>query len=329
MKSLNYYVYSKGVLGVKTNVSDFKWIYGSVAPSVSPSEYDCCAVRLDITVKPEKELPVVNDCDARFQSYFWNNRTKTLSCRRALLGKIHIGYDITVNDNGAVVTMGKNYYKLVKKRVMNLHDAYYLLSDLANLLLLRKGYLTLYSSAVHSLTLGEGIVFFAPPSTGKTVTAMSLCEMDEYTLIGEDISIFMGGQLFACPYTSSYRGKPSLLDNSGALGRVRKTDVGDICECSELKNVFVLANGNGEYTSDKHEVYRRAAILNGYLFNYLSSPIVKLLGYFDPEFSIEWETEAQKILKKLVDESKCHVIYSSDAFAFANIVHGIVTGENK
>lgn len=329
MKNENYYVYSNGILGVKSNIKDFKWIYGSVAPYVSREDYQRCEVKFEINLKPERELPAVVDYDKKFQSYYWQERAKTLSCRRTLFGKISIGYDITVNDGSVTVEMGSNYYKLVKKRVMNLHGVYYLLSDLANIMLLNKGYVTLYASALHNSAKKRGIVCFAPPGIGKTVTATKLCEIDEYSLVGEDVVLFKDGVIFACPYTASYRGRKTFLDSSGALGRTKKASIDKVSHFANVTDIFLLVNGNPKGIEDKETVLSQIALLNGYLFSYSSSPIVKILGYFDPEFLKNWDSYAVEKIKKLVDECEFSTLYSRDPLKFSELIHNKITGEIK
>ena len=140
MKNEKYFVYCDGILGVKTNMPDFKWVYGQVAPETTQNEYDKCVVKFEINIKKEKKLHNIAEYDSKFQSYYWNDADKILSCRRSLLGKIRIGYNVKFESNRVIVEMGRNYHTFVKKRFMNLHDTYYLLSDLANVLLIQKGY---------------------------------------------------------------------------------------------------------------------------------------------------------------------------------------------
>lgn len=326
MVNENYYEYCKGVLGVKTNIAGFKWVYGSVAPSVSAEQYEICAVRFEIRLKPENELGRIDQYDERFQSYYWNAQNQTVSFRRNILGSIPIGYNIAIKKNYVMAEIGRNYYGLVKKRVMNLHDMYFLLSDIANLVLLKNGYLTLYASGVHYSLLNKGVAFFAAPSTGKTVTATGLCRKAGYSLIGEDILIVKDRQLFSCPWTSSYRGKRPLLDSTSALRRMGKQDVISICDVCQLTDMIALVDGIGCVASDKEELLRKIMILNGYLFHYYSSPIIKILSFFNPEYCREWEEVARKTLECLVAGSECYIVHSTEALQYSAIVHEIVTG---
>lgn len=324
--SENCYVYCDGILGVKTNIPRFKWIYGSVAPSATRDEYESCDVKFEIDLMPESRLPN-NAGDDSFQSYSWNREQETISCRRTFLKNIQIGYNITLlNEHRVIAKIGRNYYKLVKNRVMNLHSAYYLLSDLANMLLLKSGYLTLYASAVHFSPQNKGIVCFAAPNTGKTLTAMKLCEKEGYRLIGEDVVIVKGRELHACPWTSSYRKEKSKVDTAGTFRRNNGLYIGQICEACEITDVVVLTAGKRNEASGQAEVLRLISILNGYLFHYYASPIVKILGYFDPRYAEEWDLYTQKLLKQFADSCTCHVVRAHDPLAYGELVHGLVIG---
>ena len=329
MKDEKYFVYCDGILGVKTNMPDFKWVYGQVAPETTPYEYDKCVVKFEINIKKEKKLHNIAEYDSKFQSYYWNDKDNILSCRRKLFSKIPIGYNIKLDNDRVLVEIGRNYNALVKKRVMNLHGAYYLLSDLANVMLMQKGYITLYASAVAFSPMQKAVVCFAAPSTGKTLTATRLCEREGYSMIAEDVLISKGSELYSCPYTSSYRGKRSLLDSSGSIGRKRIVSNGAICACSHITDLVVLANGEEKARTDKQEVLRYVDILNGYLFNYCSSPIIKMLSYFDAEYNKDWYAEVKNQLEYLVDSSSYKIVYSKDPIEFSEKIHQMLVGEIK
>lgn len=316
-----YYVYCQGLLGVKTNFHNFKWVYGSVAPEATSVEYEKCILKFNVYEKKEKELGENFSYDKQFQAYLWDSKSRTLFYRRNFFSLLKIGYNITFNKDSIDVYVGRMYLQLVKKRMMNLHGMYYLLADLANMLLLNKGYLTLYASAVCSSVEHKGVVFFAPPNTGKTLTAMKLCEFSNFKLVGEDIVITDGNQLFACPWTSSYRQKTKLSDSASAFGRVnQQLDMHKVSTSCVLTQLVVLALGEKELLEDKNEVLKRIVILNGYLFNYYSSPIVKVLNYFTDEYYNDWNNCAEKMLRKMVDNCNCYVIQSKNSLDFSEVV---------
>lgn len=328
MRKVHYYVYCDGILGVKTDISNFKWIYGSTAPCTSRNEYNKCAVKFDVCIKPESLLRSNDGYTKRFQSFMWDCKNQTISYRRTFFKNVHIGYDIKINSNNVIAEIGENYYRFVKKRVMNLHDIYFLLSDLANLILLQSGFLTLYASAVHYAPLNKGIACFAAPSTGKTLTAVNLCKMFGYSMIGEDIIIARANQLHSCPWTASYRKKQSFFDSTGALNRTSKNVSHTICNICELTDMIVLSCEKEKIVSDKTETLRQICVLNGYLFQYYSSPIVKVLGYFEQSFCADWNAQANSIFQSLVNTTQCYILSSKNPHYFSTLVHNVISGDD-
>ncbi|MBR5309850.1 MAG: hypothetical protein IKU42_01840 [Oscillospiraceae bacterium] len=320
------YVYCSGILGAKTNIKNFKWIFGSIAPEVSDEEYKKCALKFEISVKPEKDLIEPNVFTESFQSFLWEESSKTIFYRRTFPFGFNIGYNIKIDEDTVFVEMGSNYYKIIKNRFMNLHGSYYLLSDLANMLLLKKGYLTLYASSVYFSTLKRGLVCFAAPNTGKTLTATTLCSEKKAFLIGEDVLIFNDGKVFSCPWTNSYR-KNTVVDSVADLRKPEKNLKYEFKEYCDLTDVVVLSKGEKEINKSKEDVLKKMNILNGYLFNYYSSPIVKTLGYFDEEYYKPWNNVSEKILEKMMNKKNCYIIKSEDSKSFAEIIYNEITGK--
>lgn len=321
------FIFCKDILGVKTNIHDFKWVYGSVAPVAQEKEFEACRFKFFVRVVPERELPQVDDTAQRFQTYSWNDANHVLSCRRTIFRILTIGFDIRIGGNSVYADIGENYYRLVKNRVMNLHGVYYLLADLANMLLMKNGYLTLYASAVSDLSRNRCMVNFAPPNTGKTVTAVKMCQKMGYRLLGEDIVITDGYNIYACPWTSSYRRPGICTDSAGAFGRVNKATTIDICAQDVLTDVVVLSLGSYAIREDKSEIVSRIAMLNGYLFQYFSSPIIKLLSYFCEDYRISWNQMAERMIEQMVLNTQSCSIQCEKSADFAEILHKKLLGE--
>lgn len=315
-----YYIYSQGILGVKTNIQDFKWVYGSVAPTSSEKDYERCIVKFDITLKKEKFLNNNRCVNKKFQAFEWDSKQKMISYRRTLPLGLTIGYDINIHDDFIHADIGTNYYRFVKNRFMNLHGVYYLLSDLANLMLLRKGLLTLYASAVYSKEKQRGILHFAPPNTGKTTTALKLCDQGS-ALVGEDVLITDGSNLYSCPWTNSYRGKSSALDSEGSFARKGMQKNIEIEKKCLLTDLVVLSIGDDEIIEDEKNIASKILILNGYLFNYYSSPIAKVLAYFYDQYDKPWDKCAESLLTKMMNDKKCYFIQVRNREEFAEIIY--------
>lgn len=322
-----YYVYCNGILGIKTNKRNFKWIYGSVAPLATAETYDACLIKFDICFKPERKLSEVKG-KQKFQSYTWDSEEQTIFCRRTLFGKIKIGYNMTFSSNQVFLEIGENYDRFVQKRVMNLHGVYYLLSDIANLLLLKNGLLTLYASAVWCPSFEKGIVCFAAPNTGKTVTATQLCKDRDCYLVGEDIVITDGEHLFACPWTCSYRGAKTTWDSGGAVGRKGNLFTSKTRNMCDITDLAVLITDREDNIRGKDEAERLMILLNGYLFHYYNSPIIKILGFFEKKYDVEWYMSAKVFLERMAKKYECHVFCSQNPLAFSEIIcHDILSEE--
>lgn len=326
MEKEYYYVYCKGVLGVKTNLRDFSWVYGSSAPAASSEEYDQCVVKFNVYIKPEKHLSRQYACDRRFQSYSWDSEKQTLYYNRKFFRKIEIGYRLQMEGSIVNAEIGANYARLVKNRVMNMHGIYYLLSDLANVLLLKNGFLTLYASSVQMEAFQRCTVNFAPPNTGKTCLATLLCERYGGTLIGEDIVIFDGENVHACPWTNSYRkAGTNDLDTSGAWGRESRKAENIAAEACKVTDLMVLSLGKRETNTDKSRILTNISMLNGYLFHYYSSPIIKILGYFDEKYDRPWDAYAANFLETMVSNCCCYQLQSEESVDFAEIFYKMIS----
>lgn len=321
-----YRVYCKGILGVKTNISGFSWVYGSAAPDVSEEEYDACVIKMTVWVVPEKKMPRPTACDRRFQAYTWDNSKHTISCRRTLMRTVDLGYDIQIDGNNINVVVGKNYYRLIKNRTMNLHGMYYLLADLANIMLLKNGYLTLYASAAFCESENRCAINFAPPNTGKTYTVTNLCSRGGYQLVSEDVAITDGTKVYSCPWTCSYRRTRSAADSAGSLGRVKEAMVGKFRDSCDMTDLVVLSRGKNKYHRNKEEILSQICILNGYLFQYYCSPIVKLLAYFCEEFRVPWNDFAEKMIEDMVTKAECAYIRCEDPADYAEMIHQKLMG---
>lgn len=321
-----YFIFCQGILGVKTNIRDFQWVYGSHALTSNYIEYEKCVIKFNVWLKKENELKENKACNKRFQSYSWNDKECELYYRRSFFSCLKLGYNIRFTGNTVEACIGKGYYNLVKNRMMNLHGIYYLLADIANMMLLKNGYMSLYASAVHSLKQNRGVVCFAPPNTGKTITATKLCGLNEYLLVGEDIVVTDGKRVFSCPWTRSYRKEKTFFDSAGSFGRVTQSNENKICHVCDVTDLVVLSLGEKMVYDDKDEVLRQALILNGYLFNYYSSPIIKILGYFNLDYCVKWNDWADELLHSITDNSKCYVIQSENSLDFYKRIHCEILG---
>lgn len=219
---------------------------------------------------------------------------------------MRIAYSISFGENEVYVVLGRSYANLVRYRFMNLHGACYLLSDLANIFLLKNGYVTLYCSAALHKESGRVVAMFAAPNTGKSYTVKRLCETGDYAQIAEDVAIVdKEGKIVGCPWTNSYRKSSSQkrfqLDDGGTFARkthyVSKNRIKS--DDGRLSDLILLSRTQEKTETDKLEVRKRILILNKYLFSGYNSPIVNVLAFFNDEFNKDWESVERSILRSV------------------------------
>ena len=86
---------------------------------------------------------------------------------------------------------------------MNLHSPGYVLTDIVAWALRQAGYAPVHCSG---FSAPEGTVLvLAPPNTGKTLTTMMACMEMGAGYLAEDVAITDGTNLYAVPWTSTFR----------------------------------------------------------------------------------------------------------------------------
>ena len=330
---MNYYIYANRLLGVETNAPSFRWIYGKKAPVADREAFEACKVRFFVNVTSDKNIPMPVSKMERFQCYSWSGSQKILSYNRKMVGR-HMAYSISIQGNEVHALLGKNYYRFVRHRCMNLHSAYYLLSDLANILLLKNGYATLYCAAALHRERGRGLALFAAPNTGKSFTVKRLCETGAYALIAEDIAIVdEEGRITGCPWTNTYREtglrQQLELDGGGAFARrhnyTLEYEIASGQNC--LSDMILLSRAQDRHEADSAEIEKKILILNKYLFCGYNTPIVNILAFFDNEFNCDWECIEKQILQQVF--SKCRTVEISLSNGdFFPIVMSKIDGDN-
>lgn len=332
---MKHFVYIKDLLGVKTNADKFGWIYGSVAPRVSESEFEKCKIKINLHISKTADVfdkwLRIEEYD-RYNYFFAKANEKKIYYDRKFIFNSRIRYSIEIRGNDITVIVNKNYFKYIKYRFMNLHSLGYILSDLTSGLLLENGYATLHCSAVN---IGErSLTIFAPPGTGKTLTAIKLCENADAKFISEDIGVTDGEYIHSVPWTSTFRyynhEKESKLDrfmdllykNIPILELLSMEDQKSIktyltnnsfADVSKITDVIILGKGERKVIEGKDGFIESILNLNKYEFNYHRSPMMLVMNYFNPDFSIDNMYEWEKyILSSLIKKTNCYRIYAQN-----------------
>jgi hypothetical protein len=247
------------------------------------------------------------------------------------------------------VRVNAPYYRYITHRFMNLHSIGYILTDLASLLLLRRGYSPVHCSAFRS---GDATVLvLAPPNTGKTLSTMMACMDHGAEFMAEDLAITDGRTLYSVPWTSTFR-YYSNVDESvrsrmmNALTRRiplfellpggKRSPINDyvpderIVSSSEITHVVLLERGTESVMDETEgEAFRKAVNLNRYEFNYHKAPLVVAYEYFLPELAIDdaYHQEREILLKVIRHAERRWVVRSPDATRYADLTLGALRSD--
>lgn len=338
----HFMIAARGILGVRTNARGFSWSFGMRMPAATQAEYEACEIRLRLEVGAVPGLgngqPVgkyhyfqgAPEADVVYYERPFLFNAKLLMRAEGLLSA------------EPCVRVNRAYYRLVAHRFMNLHSIHYILTDLAALLLLRRGYAPLHCSAFRK---GDATaVIFAPPNTGKTLTAVMACLEHGAQFLAEDIAITDGTMIYPVPWTSTFRYyarlEPSL--RSRAASAVRRMlpalellplakpkpitaylDGQGIFQDSEITHLFILERGpTAVRPASPQEAWRKLVNLNRFEFCYHKAPLIVAHEFFNPALNIDAACKAERdLLQAVADRARVRmVVQTDDATKYASLV---------
>lgn len=344
---MKYFVYVDDILGVKTNANAFEWSYGTVAPESNLEKFNRCKIKLYINVKRDDDVFPLDKGKrvlGKFHYFSGNPDERTIYYERNYFFGKWLRYMIQVEDNTRIkVTVGKTYFTQVKHRIMNLHSLGYTLTDLISGILLLNGYATLHCSAVNFKENNHSVILFAPPNTGKTLTSIMLCKNHNANFIAEDFAVTDGENIWAVPWTSTFRLYDEINESKSekalnkitsvipALELVKITKNKPINEYigedrillkSKATDIAVLERG--EYCIDhaNEDALRKLLVLNRYEFNYHKSPAMVVFNYWNPEYSqVKMYEKEKEILENLLDNVRYICVKDMDAANYSDIIY--------
>ncbi len=320
-----YYVAAKELLAIKTNVKNFNWSFGHNMAEASEEEYEKCVVKMHLAVEDFNEDEGMEKMGK--YHYFSGNpgEGKIYYTRNlALKMKLRIKAENLLSDEPKI-TFNPNYYKFISHRIMNLHSAGYILTDLATLLLLKKGYAPIHCSAFKK---GDSAVaVFAPPSTGKTLSSMMACMDHGAEFIAEDLAITDGKRIYSVPWTSTFRFYSNMNQSTSSKLKNKATkllppleyvsfskakpvseyiDISKMLDSEVITHIAILERGIDQLTvQPEEEAIRKMLNLNRNAFHYLKSPFLSAYEFFNPEMDVDRSALKEKeILTNLVKNSE-------------------------
>ncbi len=343
MEAKNY-VACKDILGIQTNCKEkIGWSFGYPPEPVSDEEIHKCRLVVRFIVDP---LATEGREKQGLQKYhYWRAEQSKdeLFYQRNFFG----GTKLRLLAKGLLtnrpeVWANKRYVKHIRWRFNNLHSPGYILTDMVCALLLKKDLCALHCSA---FSLGDStVVVIAPPDTGKTLAIMRAVFDHEASFISEDLAIIDGENIYACPWTSTFRYYDELSMSRIMAIRMKLIKVMPVVEIlpfpgtrktidnyigkerildrSRVTHIVILARRDGGLQSlDKTDALKMVLNLNHYEFGYRKSPMLTAYSYFNPEFDPEALVEREKeILARLVNQSECFLVQSKDPTEFADLI---------
>jgi len=337
-----FFISSSGMLGVRTNLKQFKWSFGTVCPEVSREEYQQCVVRLRVELDNSIESPQGEQI-GKYHYFNGHSGQDVLYYTRPFM----FGSQLRMKVSGLlspepVISFNRAYLRFVTHRFMNVHSAGFILTDLAALLLLRQGYAPIHCSVFQHGT--ATVVVAAPPNTGKTLTTMMACLNHEALFMAEDFAITNGKEIFSVPWTSTFRYYKN-VDKSwrSRLGGLLQ-DVFPPIELMPLRkqqpiseyiplermlskstatHLVILERGpEALVEASSQEAMRKVRNLNRYEFNYARAPVVIAHEFFNPELDIAHACETENTLLRSLVENVSHrwIVRSPNAMRYVEMI---------
>ena len=339
-KEIRYTVPCKGILGLKTNIRDFRWSFGQNVPEASLDEYNNCVVQLTFMVEPTNRFSEVRQ--GKYHYFTAEPNEQSVFYRRPfLLGSEICLKALDLTGQNPQIWMNKTYYRFVHFRFMNLHSANFVMTDVATLLLLKKQLAPIHCSAFK--TGDRTVILFAPSNTGKTLSTMTACIELGADFVAEDLAISDGQSVFSLPWTSTFRYYGKV--DARLLARLRRkvmralpmvdllptndksiTDylpMERICHSSAVTHLVILERGPKQVESvDRQTAFQKIQNLNRAEFNYQRGLINNAYEYFNPTLDIiaAYETEKALLYHLVNNVQDCLIVRNDDPVDYASLV---------
>ena len=348
---LNNYVVCKDILGIRTNSKYIGWSFGHPSESVSDEEVNSCRIVVSFIVDPLREE--FKNLEGLEKYHYWRGtlgRDELFYQRNFLAGTKLRMLVRGIRSEYPETIVNKNFLKFIRFRFNNLHSPGYHLTDLVCALLLQNDLCPLHCSG---FKVGDyTVAVVAPPDTGKTLATMRAVFDAEASFISEDLGITDGVNLFACPWTSTFRYYDELSMSWILRARMKLVKVfppvelipvpGDsrkinsyvknerILSRSKITHLAILARRSGGIELLSKDRARRMLFnLNRYEFMYMKNPMLTAYSYFNPEFDVGAFVDKERdILSKLVDNATCVLVKSKDPTKISEILLAEITKSN-
>lgn len=240
-----------------------------------------------------------------------------------------LGFSISANAllkgdprrNDFELVVNSSYVRLIKAKLNKVFPPGAHLTALATCRLLSEGITPVHASAVAGGN-DKGVLFIAPPNTGKTLTAVELVLKHGFFFLSEDMVLFDGNELIGVPATATIRYYPELVRSKSLRVKNKIADifppfaplVDDAVPAYKLLKehikkrvrpdtiVFLETGAERVHEVSSEEASRALWNANRYELDYPNNPLIRAYEYFNETFSVEALLDVERaLLRSLVE----------------------------
>ena len=238
------------------------------------------------------------------------------------------------------VAVNDAYYKFVRLRIGSVFPPGVHLADILVTNLLERMYTPVHCAAISWQQ--DGILLFAPPDTGKTLTTF-LALKRGFSYLAEDIAFVDQNHIYANPYTSSFLHNKKLVGNNmnyqffyllkkipllSAYARTPETSISNMIknvrieEKARIKNILILERGEkGIAEIDSEEAVRKILLINRNEFTYYRNSLLFAYSYFNPSLNLDklMKIEAS-IINSIVEKRGCSIVRANNPEDYIRLI---------
>ena len=239
------------------------------------------------------------------------------------------------------VIVNDAYYKFVRLRIGSVFPPGVHLADILMINLLERMYTPVHCAAISWQQ--DGILLFAPPDTGKTITTF-LALKRGFSYLAEDIAFVDQNYIYANPYTSSFLHNKKLVGNNNmnyrffyllkkipllsAYARAPETSISNMIknvkieEKAQIKSILILERGEkGIANIDPKEAVRKILLINRNEFTYYRNSFLFAYSYFNPSLNLDklMKIEAS-IINSIVEKRGCSILQANNPEDYIHLI---------
>ena len=238
------------------------------------------------------------------------------------------------------LTVNDAYFKFVRLRIGSVFPPGVHLADILVINLLERMYTPVHCAAI-SLQQ-DGILLFAPPDTGKTLTTF-LALKRGYSYLAEDIAFVDQNHIYANPYTSSFLHNEKLVSSNinyrffyllkkipllSAYARTPQTSISNMInnvrvqEKARIKKIFILERGEtGIAKVDPKDAMRKIMLINRNEFTYYRNSLLFAYSYFNPSLNLDklMKMEAS-LISSIVEKIGCSILRANNPEEYIHLI---------